>query len=391
VAIASATRAHAPRVTSAPTDAPGRRASLDAYRGFVILLMLTQLLALKRVADSFPDSAIWQTIAFHAEHVSWEGGGLIDLVQPSFSFLVGAALPFSLARRRRQGQSLLRMTLHALWRAAVLVWLGVFLHSVGKTQTYWSFEDTLCQIGLGYPFLFLLGFSRPRWQWAALVAILAGYWAAFALYAQRIPDLASPWERNVNAGWALDTWFLNLFPRPSPFTANRGGLITVSFVGRLATMILGLLAGGWLRSPWPARKKILSFTAAGLVGLAIGEGLNRMGLCPIIWRLWTPSWVFWSGGWCFLFLAGFCLVLDVWRVQRWALPLAILGMNAITIYCLKHLIDEFIRGSFQTHLGLNVFQVFGEVYEPLVSGGATVCVLWVLALWMDRRKVYIRI
>jgi predicted acyltransferase len=120
--------------TAAPRDTE-RLASLDAYRGFVILLMLTQLLALKRVADSFPDNPVWRTVAFHADHVPWEGGGLLDLVQPSFSFLVGAALPFSLASRRARGQSLPRMTLHALWRSALLIWLGVFLHSVGNTQT----------------------------------------------------------------------------------------------------------------------------------------------------------------------------------------------------------------------------------------------------------------
>jgi hypothetical protein len=66
-------------------------------------------------------------------------------------------------------------------------------------------------------------------------------------------------------------------------------------------------------------------------------------------------------------------------------------MNAITIYWLKFLIDEFIRGSIQTHLGPNVFQVFGEVYEPLVSGGATVLVLWLIAMWLYRRMVFVRI
>jgi predicted acyltransferase len=379
------------RGTDAAPTVPTRLASLDAYRGFAILIMLTQLLALNRVADSFPDSPAWRMVAFHADHVPWEGGGLLDLVQPSFSFLVGAALPFSLVIRRSRGQSVWQMTLHALWRSAVLVGLGVFLHSVGNTHTYWAFDDTLCQIGLGYPFLFLLGFCRPRAQWAAVVAILVGYWAAFVLYAPALTDVASHWARSANAGWALDTWFLNLFPRESPYTGNRAGVVTVDFVGRLATMILGLIAGGWLRNAWTARKKIQWMIVAGLAGLATGEALNRLGLCPVIWRLWTPSWTLWSGGWCFLFLAAFCLLLDVWRVQRWAFPLTVLGMNAITIYCLKFLIDEFIRGSIQTHLGPNVFKVFGEVYEPLVSGGASVLVLWLIALWMYLRKVFVRV
>ena len=74
------------------------------------------------------------------------------------------------------------MTLHAFWRAFLLVALGIFLRSIGQGQTYYTFEDTLTQIGLGYGFLFLLGFRSPRDQWLALGALLIGYWAAFALY-----------------------------------------------------------------------------------------------------------------------------------------------------------------------------------------------------------------
>ncbi len=55
---------------------------------------------------------------------------LHDLIQPSFSFLVGVALPFSLAGRLARGQSKIRMTAHALWRSLILVFLGVFLRSL---------------------------------------------------------------------------------------------------------------------------------------------------------------------------------------------------------------------------------------------------------------------
>ena len=61
------------------------------------------------------------------------------------------------------------MTVHAVWRALVLVFLGVFLRSIGRTQTNFTFEDTLSQIGLGYTFLFLLGLRPVRDQWIALV------------------------------------------------------------------------------------------------------------------------------------------------------------------------------------------------------------------------------
>ncbi len=380
-----------PRAAKTASLTTGRLASLDGYRGFVILLMLTQLLALAKVAESFPNSPAWRIIAIHADHAEWEGGVLIDLVQPSFCFLVGVTLPFSLVRRRTQGQSLPGMTLHALWRSVVLVLLGVFLRSVGKPQTYWSFEDTLSQIGLGYMFVFLIGLCRPRVYWAMLAGILVGYWAAFALYSTGGPDFSSHWAINANAAWAFDKWFLNLFPRQSPFHANRGGIHTLRFIPMLGTMILGLIAGDWLRRPWPARKKVAWMVVAGLAGLTAGEALSRLGVCPRVFRIWTPSWVLFSGGWCFLFLAGFYLLIDVWQIRGWTFPLVVFGMNAITMYCLEHLIADFIRGSFQTHFGENVFKVFGAEYEPILSGGAVLLVLWLIGLSMYRSKIFLRI
>src|SRR5690606_33780740 len=121
-------------------------------------------------------------LASQQTHVEWAWLSLHDLIQPSFSFLVGVALPYSLARRIRSGESMRRVFLHALWRSAVLVALGIFLRSMSSAQTNFTFEDTLTQIGLGYPVLFLLGLRSGRTQWAALGAILAGYWLAWGLY-----------------------------------------------------------------------------------------------------------------------------------------------------------------------------------------------------------------
>ena len=111
-------------------------------------------------------------LCHHQTHVEWVGCSLHDLIQPSFSFLVGVALPFSIASRLARGQSKARMTAHALWRSLVLVFLGVFLRSLNSSQTNFTFEDTLSQIGLGYTFLFVLALYSRRVQWVALALIL---------------------------------------------------------------------------------------------------------------------------------------------------------------------------------------------------------------------------
>jgi heparan-alpha-glucosaminide N-acetyltransferase len=410
--------------TTIPLLAPARLGSIDAYRGFVMFLMMAEVLRLAAVAAKFPGDEVWKFLAFHQSHVPWAGCSLHDLIQPSFSFLVGVALPFSLASRVAKGQSRIWMLFHALWRAVLLVLLGVFLRSVGKQQTNWTFEDTLSQIGFGYVPLFLLGMTRQRWQWAALVAILVGYWGAFARYqppvefdysAAGVPadwpyhysGFASHWNKNSNLAWAFDTWFLNLFPRPKQFLFNGGGYATLSFVPTLGTMILGLIAGGWLKNTTSApfvRQSplavvplkdswklvaLLFLTGAVLIGL--GLAIHESGLCPCVKRIWTPSWTLYSGGWCFLLLAGFYATIDVARLSTWSFPLRVIGANSIAAYLLAHGPDRMIANSLKLHFGADVFKLFGPSYETLVAGGTILLIEWLILYWLYRQKIYIRI
>ena len=111
--------------------------------------------------------------------------------------------------------------------------MGIFLRSMHSTQTNFTFEDTLTQIGLGYPLLFLLARLKTKLQWSALALLLVGYWTAWALYPLPDQPFAAHWWKVGNLGVAFDFWFLNLFPRATLFTANGGGYGTLSFITRL--------------------------------------------------------------------------------------------------------------------------------------------------------------
>lgn len=389
---------------------PPRIASVDAYRGLVMFLMMAEVLELRHVAREVPTD-FWKFLAEQQSHVEWAGCTLHDLIQPSFSFLVGVAVPFSLANRIARGQSRWRILGHAALRALILVLLGVFLRSMHKGQTNWTFEDTLSQIGLGYVPLVLLGFTKQRWQWLSLVALLVGYWSFFVAYPLPTPDFdyesvgvtaewhaqynfggfAAHWNKNSNPAWAFDTWFLNLFPREKPFEFNGGGYSTLSFIPTLATMVLGLIAGGWIRrdgSPW---YKAGWLTLAGGVLLAAGLIAHETGLCPAVKRIWTPSWTLYSGGWCFFFLAAFYAIMDAGKLQTWAFPLQVIGANSITAYILAHGPDRFVANSIRLHFGEDVFKAFGQPYEPLFAGIVTLVVLWLILYWLYRQKIYVRI
>ena len=396
-------------MASKDTSLSARLMSMDAYRGFVMFLMMAEILHLSRVAAAHPGNLFWKVLALNQSHVEWFGCTLHDLIQPSFSFLVGVALPYSLAGRVARGQSSQKAFLHAAWRALVLILLGVFLRSVGREQTNWTFEDTLSQIGMGYLFLYALGHRSMKAIWAAFVLVVVGYWLAFVLYPlppagfdytqvgvpadwnQHYSGLAAHFNKNSNLAWAFDTWFLNLFSRPNPFTHNGGGYATLSFIPTLGTMILDLVAGRWLKSGMPAAELMKRLLVGGAAGIILGLALHYSGICPVVKRIWTPAWTIFSGGCCFLLLAAFYYLIDMKGWRRWAFPLVVIGMNSIAIYVLVHLIDGFLIESFKTHFGQNVFNALGEGNATLLSGGYALLVFWLILYWMYRKKLFIRI
>ena len=374
-----------------------------------MIFMASEILRTPQVIRQVSDGGMALFAAGLLDHRPWVGCAPWDLIQPAFMFMVGVALPYSLARRRALGQSFGRLCGHAVLRALVLIALGIFLRSHGRPQTYFTFEDVLTQIGLGYVFLFLLAWTRPVVQIGAAVLILVGYWAAFALYAlppagfdttlvgvppdwpHHVTGFAAHWDKNANLAAAFDQWFLNLFPRERPFVFNSGGYLTLNFVPSLATMIFGLLAGGWLRSGGSHREKVRTLILGGLAGLALGGLLHVLGICPIVKRIWTPSWTLFSTGWVLLILAAWYYVIDVRGLRRWTLPLVVVGMNSIAMYVLVHITEDYITGAFRTHLGQGVFDVFGPAFAPILAGGATLVILWLMLYWMYRRRVFVRV
>jgi predicted acyltransferase len=386
-------------------SAPGRLVSLDAYRGFVMLAMASAGLQIATLVENRPDDQLLGFLAHHTEHVVWRGASFWDLIQPSFMFIVGVAMPFSHAARRAQGRPWLALFGHALVRSAALVALAVFLSSAWSSRTNFVFTNVLAQIGLGYPIVFLLLGRSPRVQLGAALAILVGYWLFFALYPTasldsplrdatpqsvftNLPGFLDHWSMHVNAASAFDRWFLNLFPRPEgPFVRNEGGYATLNFVPSAATMLLGVVAGEFLRggrAPW---SKVKALLVAGTLAIAAAAALDGT-LCPIVKRIWTPSWVLYSTGWTCGMLASFYAVVDVLGCRRWAFPLVVVGMNSIAMYVMAQLMKPFVRDTLKTHLGR---ETFAGAYGPVALETATLLVLWLVCLWLYRRKIFIRL
>ena len=301
------------------------------------------------------------------------------------------------------------MLRHTLWRSAALILLGIFLRSLDSGRTYWTFEDTLTQIGLGYPFLFLLAFASLRVQIAAFVAILTGFWAAFVLYPlpptgfdytqvgvpAGWPHLYSGFlahfNKNSNLSWAFDTWFLNLFPRAAPFQYNSGGWSTLSFVPTLATMLLGVWTGAWLKSSRTPGEKARGLVGAGIALACTGLVLQWLHLSPIVKRIWTSSYTLYSGGLVILMLAALHWIMEVKGRTRWAFPLLVVGANSIAVYVMSWTLEAFIKAALLRHLGPAPFLVLGAPFQPVLLGLGVLAVFWSVLYWMYRRRLFLRI
>jgi len=406
---------HPTASTSSPTKSPFvRRTSIDVFRGMVMFLMLAEVLEwgkLLAVKDRFSENVqkVLEWIDFHISHVAWGGCSLHDMIQPAFSFLVGTSLAFSFSNRSREGQSWEWMFFHALVRSLILVFLGIFLRSLGKPSTNFTFDDTLTQIGLGYGLLFFFADRKPLTIALGAVGVLVFYWLVFALYplppssfnyaAVGVPEswqhhakgFAGHWNKNSNAAWAFDVWWMNLFPREKRFEFSEGGYCTLSFIPTLGTMLLGLLAGSWMRDIEQSGRRSAVFLTTAAVCFAGGLAMDHFGICPIVKRIWTPSWVLFSGAICFLWLLVLSWICDDARLTRWSFFFRVIGANSIVAYVMSWTIEGWLKQAIERHFGFAIRAWVAEPYRAFFLGCLVLLVFWLILQWLYRRKIFVRI
>ena len=393
-----------------------RLKSLDAYRGLIMVTLAFGGFGLGRTAalqlEGNLNSVLWKAVQYQCGHAQWAGCRYWDLIQPSFMFMVGVSMAYSYAKRRKIGHSYGRMLGHASWRSIVLIFLGVFLTSNFQRSVSWSFANVLAQIGLGYCFLFLLWRRSFRTQLITAASLLVVTWLIYVGYPgagidietgapdigvsapwaqEHLQNVGKPWHKNANVGHAIDLWLLNRFPREEPFVFNRGGYPTINFIPAIVTMLFGLMCGELLRLGYSSRRKFIILVLAGICGLAVGQLLHQTGICPVVKRIWTPSWAIFSAGWCCLILATLYGIIDVLQFHRWTFPLVVVGLNSIAMYCMSHQLKPWVARTLKMYLGREIFQILGSGYEPMLQSTMIGLVFWLICYWMYRRKIFIRV
>ena len=368
-------------------ESPQRLESLDALRGFDMLLICGLGMTVIGFCQLFPGGSDWW-LANQFRHVKWEGLALWDTIFPLFVFIAGVSFPFSLSRQRERGDSAWRIHGRILRRLAALILLGMVYNGVLQLNFHdFRYASVLGKVGMAWAFAALLYVHFGlRARICIAVAMLAGYWALLTVPAPDAPPGFGPWTAEGCFPGYLDRIGFTPGHLYEKNLLEPSG-VPVSVLGSSVTAALGMLAGDLLRSArkgLDSSRKAMLLAATGVMLLLTGWGVS-FG-CPVVKKLWTPSFTLLAGGYSFLMLALFYWIIDVRGCRRWCFFLKVVGLNAITVYMFARIVDckaisRFLLGG--------VARLLPDPQFALGLGVLLLC--WGLCWFLNRHKVYLKV
>jgi predicted acyltransferase len=372
-------------------DTPSQRVtSIDALRGFDMFWIIGGEGIFRSLHPIFhhPTTA-W--ISQQLTHVRWEGFHFYDLIFPLFLFLAGAVLPFSISRWQERGESVGRLYVHIVKRTAVLIVLGLIYEGLLEfnfAQMRWSAVLTMIALSYFVAAIIILNTSI-RMQAVVAAGLLLGYWAALAMIS--VPMTKGATVVSFGAGdYTLQGNLISfldqvLLPGKHPYggvTLGAGPFLTGTGA---ANVLLGALAGHWLRSQRSGNRIVGGLALAGVASLCAGYAWGQF--FPIIKLIWTSSFVLVACGWSLLLLALFYWAIDVGGHKKWAFFFIVIGMNPITIYFLQAFVDF---GRISSFFLTGVAEHAGMI-GPLILALGVLLVKWLFLWFLYRHKIFFRV
>jgi predicted acyltransferase len=366
--------------SAAPASLEERFLSLDFFRGLTMFLLIGEsTLLYEHLRDPRLGGTILGVIGAQLDHHPWAGLRFWDLVQPFFMFIVGAALAFSVAKREGRGESRAAINKHVVVRSVTLLVLGWALYCIGPGRITFRFQNVLAQLGVTYPIAYVLMRRKARWQVAWSFAFIAATEVVYRVF--WVPGYDQPFVPDRNFGSWMDMLLGG--------ELSAGHWVAFNAIPTAAHTIWGVLAGQWLMSARPARKKIALF--AGLGAAAVAAGFALTAVTPMIKRISTSSFVVASGGFCLLMLAFSYWLIDVRKWSRWALFLNVVGMNSLFIY----LFTESGGTKWVRSLAFPFTMAFagwtGELAAEILTSLAAWGLLWSTCWWLYKKRIVVKI
>jgi len=360
--------------------------SIDALRGFDMFWIIGGATIFRSLNEIFNHPAT-EWINRQLSHAEWEGFRPWDLIMPLFLFVVGAVMPYAFNKRLARGDTKRQLYVHIVKRTVILWILGMVAqgnlleYDLSALQIY---SNTLQAIAAGYFISAIVMLNlRVVGQVLTTAILLLVFWALMMLVP--VPGHGQVLlEKEANLALSIDKFILG------PYYGGGGYTWILSSMTFACTVMLGVMAGHLLRCEKSDRAKVVWLLAAG-VGFLVLSCLWEIWF-PVIKRIYSSSFVLYSGGLCYLLLALFYLVVDVWSFKKWAFGFVVIGGNAITVYMLtrssitRHFDFRRIGDIFVTGLDRSVGDWGGLIHA--VAGFAA---LWLVLWWMYRKKLFIRI
>jgi predicted acyltransferase len=351
-----------------------RYASVDVIRGITVAAMLL-----------VNDPGDWGHVWWPLEHAEWNGCTPTDLVFPLFLFIVGVSVSLAIVPRIEAGAERAPIRHAALRRAARIVGLGLLLNLmawIAIPEAHLRLPGVLQRIGICFAAVALLAVdARSRTRDVIGVLLLVGYGALLLAGGS-----LEPW---TNIASRFDTAVFGPFVYMTDPATGRGhdpeGLLAT--LPALATTLLGMRAGAWLRAGDTRRLAIAAIVCAV-------AGWVLQPLWPFNKNLWTPSYVLWTGGWSFALLALFHVLVDK---RGWKLPGRAFGVNAIAAYAGSGLMVYLLIGPgiaaplYRVVFASWMTPLFGPYVPSAAWGIVFVAIWWLIVRWMDKRGIYLKV
>jgi predicted acyltransferase len=361
---------------------PGRVTSIDFFRGLTMFLLAGEAAGVWESLLKF-HNPVAQFLGTQLDHHEWHGLHFWDLIQPFFMFIVGVAIPFAVANRRRKGDSETTIRNHAFKRAFLLLFFGWALYFIQADHLVFRLQNVLAQLSVAYLAAFLLRDKSFRFQLIFTIVILVLIDLAYRFFP--VDGYNHPWVNHENLG----AWF-NSKVEGVPKTSEWA---TLNFVATTAHTVWGMMCGNLLMSQKPAGEKIRLLLTAGVTALFVGYTLDGLNITPIIKKIATSSFIFASGGWAMLALCLSYWLIDVKRLfLRGSKFFIIVGMNSIFIYIFFHVGGaRFISRTIIEPFVKLLFSWTGELSMEMLLSLFTWAGLWYICYWLYKNRVFVKI
>ncbi|MES1220006.1 MAG: DUF5009 domain-containing protein [Bacteroidota bacterium] len=357
-----------------------RLLSLDFMRGLIMVLLASEAAGIYDSLSEATEGSILNNIFIQFQHHPWNGLRFWDLIQPSFMFMAGTAMAYSLHKQEQQGMTWNQSFRKILKRCFLLFFWGVLDYAVRPHGLSFELWDVLTQLS----FTTLIAFLIFRWSATAQIIVCIGLLVLIEILFRftHVPGFDQPFVDQHNFGNYVDLKIMNII--------NKGGWVAINCIPTAVHTIAGAMVGKLLLS---GKDKIKTMIIAALICLALGFGLDWAGITPIIKKIATSSFTLASLGWVLLFLSFFYWWIDVKDHKKRLTFFTIVGMNSIFIYLFFEIVGSRWFNGYVSAVTNGLMEII-HTPEKLMHVITSFCIFalyWLMCYFLYKKKIFFRL